>query len=54
MPSEDESDAEPIPTYMLEDMSDGIQSHPSINRREVCYKIRDCIKQRQAEWIRAL
>ena len=31
----DEYDAEPMNTDMLEDIRDGIQSHPSINRREV-------------------
>ena len=35
---------------MLEDMSDGSQFHPCINRREAHYKIRGCFKQRQVEW----
>ena len=48
--SGDESDAEPMPTYMLEDICEGSQYNPSINRREARYKIRDLIKQRQAEW----
>ena len=39
-----ESDAEPISTYMLEDIRDGSQSHPIINRREACYKIQYHIK----------
>ena len=43
MSSDEESDAEPIPTDMLEDIFDGIQSHTSINRREVHYKIHDRI-----------
>ena len=29
---------------MLEDIHDRGQSHPIINSREACYKIRDCIK----------
>ena len=33
MSSGDESDAEPMSTYMLEDICDGIKSHTSINRR---------------------
>ena len=52
--SSEESDAESMFTYMLEDIRDGIQYHPSINRIEARYKIRDCFKQRQAEWKGAL
>ena len=48
--SGDESDAEPMPTNMLEDIPDGSQYHPSINRREAHYKIRDRTKQRKPEW----
>ena len=39
---------------MLEDICDGIQYHPGVNRRGTCYKIRYCIKQRQSEWKGAL
>ena len=39
-----ESDAEPITMEILEDIRDGIQSHPSINTRGASYKIRDWIK----------
>ena len=46
----DESDHDHISTEMLEDICDGSQSHPSVNRREACYKICDGIKQRQLEW----
>ena len=49
MSSVHESNAEPMSMNMLEDISDGSQSHPSINRREACCKIRDNIKQRQEE-----
>ena len=45
MSSGDESDSEPISADMLEDIHDGIQSHPSINSREAHYKINDHIKQ---------
>ena len=34
MDSGDESEHDPIPTEMLEDICDGSQYHPSINRRE--------------------
>ena len=36
-------------TSMLEDIHDRSQSHPNINRRDACYKIRDHIKHRQLE-----
>ena len=48
--SVDEYDSEPMSTDMLEDFSDGSKSHPSINRRDARYKIRDCFKRGQAEW----
>ena len=35
---------------MLEDICDGSQTHPNVNRREARYKIRDFIRKRQAEW----
>ena len=41
--SGDESYDEPMPTYMLENTRDRSQSCPSINSREVQYKIRDHI-----------
>ena len=41
MSSGDESDAEPMSMDMLEDIRDGIQSHPIVNRREKRYRIRD-------------
>ena len=52
--SVDESDDEPMSTEMLEDISDGSQSHPDVNRRKALYKIRDRIKQRKLEWKGAL
>ena len=45
----DDSDHDLISKEMLEDICDGSQTHPNINRRESCYKIRDRIKQRQSE-----
>ena len=35
---------------MLEDIHDGSQTHPNVNRSEARYKIRDNIRQRQPEW----
>ena len=43
----DESDHDPISKEMLEDICDRSKSHPNVNKREACYKIRDSIKQRQ-------
>ena len=54
MYSGDESDDEPMSTEMLEYICDGSTSHMRVNRREACYKIRYCIKQRQTEWKGAL
>ena len=54
MDSDDESDHDLISTEMLEDIHDGSKSHWNVNKREACYKIRDCIRQRQSEWKGAL
>ena len=43
-----------ISTEMLEDIRDGSQTHPNVNRREARYKIHDRIRQRQSEWKGAL
>ena len=40
-----ESDAEPISTYMLEYICDRSQYHPSINRIEARYNMHDHIKE---------
>ena len=50
MDSGSESDDELMSTEMLEDIFDGIKSHPILNRRESRYKISDRIKRRQTEW----
>ena len=47
MSSVNESDAEPMSTYMLEEICDGVQSYPMINRRDARCKICDCFKQSQ-------
>ena len=49
MNSGDESDDEPMPTDMLEDICDGSQSHTNVNSREARYKTRDRIKQGHLE-----
>ena len=50
MDSVDESDYDPMSTEMSEDICDEIQSRPNVNRRELRYKLRDCIKHIQSEW----
>ena len=41
--SGDESDHDLISTEMLEDIRDGSQTHPKVNKREARYKIRSRI-----------
>ena len=50
MNSGDESDHFLISTDMLEDIHDGSQTHPNINRKEAQNKILDRTRQRQSEW----
>ena len=50
MDSDDESDHDPISMELLEDIRDGIQSHPNVNSIEAHYKIRDHINKKQSEW----
>ena len=54
MDSRDESEDEHISTEMLEYIRDGSQSHTSVNKREVHYKIFDRIKRGQFQWKGAL
>ena len=52
--SDEQSDHDLISTEMLEDICDGSQTHPNVNKREARYKIRERINQRQSEWKEAL
>ena len=52
--SSDESDHDLISKEMLEDIRDGSQTHPNVNKREARYKIHDSIMQTQSEWNGAL
>ena len=54
MDSGDESEDKPMSTDILEDICDGIQYHPSVNKRKSRYKICNRIIQRQSEWKGAL
>ena len=47
--SNEQSDHDLISTEMLEDIRDGSQTHPIINRRKARYKICDRVRQRQSE-----
>ena len=48
--SNDESYHDLISTEMLQDICDGSQTHPNINKREARLKIRDRNKQKKSEW----
>ena len=50
----EKSDHDLITTETLEDIRDGNQTHPTVNKREARCKIRDRINQRQSEWKGAL
>ena len=54
MSSGDNYGAEPISTNMYQYICDNSQSHPSINRIEAPYKIRDRFKEKTAEYKGAL
>ena len=41
-------------TETFHDIRDGNQTHPNIDKRESCLKIRDRIKQKKSEWKGAL
>ena len=46
--SGDESYHDLISTEMLEDICNGSQTHPNVNKREARYEICDHIRQRQS------
>ena len=52
--SSDESDNDLSSMEMLQDIRDGSQTHPNVNKRKARYKIRDRIRQRHSEWKGAL
>ena len=43
-----------ISTEMLEDILDGSQTHPNVNKREACYKIRERVSKKKLQWKGAL
>ena len=52
--SGDESDHDLISMEMLEDICDGSQTHPNVNKREACYKIRERVRKKKSQWKGAL
>ena len=47
--SNEKSDHDLISKEMIEDIRDGSQTHPDVNKMEARYKMRDPIRQRQSE-----
>ena len=47
--SDEKSDHDLISTEMLEDIRDGSQTHPNVNKREARYKIRDRVRQKESQ-----
>ena len=47
--SNEQSDHNLISTEMLEDIHDGSQTYPNVNKREACYEIRDRIRQKEPQ-----
>ena len=52
--SNEQSDHDLTSTETLEDICDGSQTHPNVNKREARCKISDRNNQRQSEWKEAL
>ena len=48
--SSEESDHDLISTEMLEDIRDGSQTHPTVNKREARYEICDRVSRRELQW----
>ena len=49
--SGDESDHDLISTEMLEDICDGSQTHPTVNKREARYEICDRIRRKESQFV---
>ena len=52
--SNERSNHDLISTEMLEDICDGSQTHPTVNKREAGYEIRDPIRRKESQWKGAL
>ena len=49
--SNEQSNHDLISTEMLEDIRDGGQTHPNVNKREARYKICDRIRKKESQWL---
>ena len=47
--SNEQSDHDLISTEMLEDICDGSQTHPNVNKSEARYEIRDRIRRKESQ-----
>ena len=52
--SNEKSDHDLISTDMLEYICDGIQTNPSVTKRETRYEIRDIVRRTESQWKGAL
>ena len=52
--SNEKSDHDIISTEMLEEIREGSQTHPTVNKRGVCYGICDRIRRKESQWKGAL
>ena len=52
--SNENSDHDLISTEILEDIRDGSQTHPTVNKREARYEICDRIRRKKSQWKGAL
>ena len=52
--SNEHSNHDLISTEMLEDIRDGSQTHPTVNKRKARYEIRDHIMRKESQWKGAL
>ena len=52
--SNETSDQDIISTEMLEDIRDGSHTHPTVNKMEACYEIRNRVRRKEPQWKGAL
>ena len=46
----EKSDHDLMSTEILEDIRDGSQTHPDVNKREARYEIRDRVRKKEPQW----
>ena len=52
--SNEKSDHDLISAEMFEDIRYGSKTHPNVNKRKACLKIRDSVSQKESQWKGAL